>query len=129
MLSFEPDLLPFIILRGWSSLRHSSDGLHCGLPMLFDDSLTVFSSGVVGFWSDSFSSNWGISQQHFVGTQLRGRIGPPIVYEGCNGQPFIPIILSRCRVHSKVLFYPLILALRQPIGLGVEGGANIAVDP
>src|SRR5580692_943508 len=111
MLSFEPDLLSFVILRGWHSLCYSSNGLYGGLPMLFDDNLTVFSGGVVGFWSDSFSSNWGISQQHFVGTQLRGRIGPPIVYEGCNGQPFIPIILSRHCVHSKVLFYPLILAL------------------
>ena len=63
-----------------------------------------------------------------MGTQLSGGIWPLIVYEGCNGQPFIPVILSHCGVHLKILLYPLVLLLRQAIGLWVECSADIAVD-
>ena len=59
-------------------------------------------------------------------TMFGGRVGPTIVYEGHDGEPHIPIILSHWCVEMNVLLDPLIFSFCESVSLWVESSANVS---
>ena len=60
-----------------------------------------------------------------MGTMLGGGIGPSVVYEGCDGKPCFPVVLSCQSIEMDVLFDPLVFAFCESVSLWVESCTDI----
>ena len=126
MLSFELYPFSYFVLTGWHGLSCFVECIEGHFSMFFDKSVSFLYCLIVCDACWLFSCAWMISQEEFVGALLGGHVRPPIMHEGCNRKPHIPVILSCRHIHSAVLFDPLILSFCEPISLWVKSGANIS---
>ena len=62
--------------------------------MLFDELMPRFHCLVVCDAGWFLCCAWAISSQDFVGALLGSGVGPLVVYEGHDGEPRFPVILS-----------------------------------
>ena len=70
-----------------------------------------------------------VSDEYVMWSLFGSRVGPSIVSEGGDGEPFVPVVLLCCCIEMKVLFDPLILSFREAVSLWVKGTADVLLDP